>query len=146
MTDVPESLTLSGFNSRLGMTLTEVGADRVVATIEITEEHLQPAGIVHGGVHCAIIETLASAGGGRYFSGPGRSVVGVNNSTDFIRAVGAGSVLTAEATPTHRGRTQQLWQVAIVGSDNRLVSRGNVRLANLEPRENDHNVTESKRS
>ncbi|MGN5238622.1 PaaI family thioesterase [Rhodococcus sp. SJ-3] len=132
MTSTPGSLTLSGFNSHLGVTLTEVGPDRVTATIEITEEHLQPAGIVHGGVHCAIIETLASIGGGRYFSGPGRSVVGVNNSTDFIRAVGAGSVLTAEATPIHRGRTQQLWQVEIVGPDDRLVSRGTVRLANLE--------------
>lgn len=134
MTHVPESLTLSGFNSRLGMTLTEVGADHVVATIEIAEEHLQPAGIVHGGVHCAIIETLASVGAGHYFSGQGRSVVGVNNSTDFVRAVGAGSVLRAEATPIHRGRTQQLWQVEIAGSDGRLVARGNVRLANLEPR------------
>ncbi|MEE2031309.1 PaaI family thioesterase [Rhodococcus chondri] len=134
MTDVPQPSTLSGFNARLGMTLTEVTADRAVATIEIAEGHLQPAGIVHGGVHCAIIETLASIGAGHYFSGPGRSVVGVNNSTDFIRAVGAGSVLRAEATPFHRGRTQQLWQVEIVGSDGRLVARGNVRLANLEPR------------
>jgi uncharacterized protein (TIGR00369 family) len=100
-------------------------------------------------VHCAIIETLASVVGGRCFSGLGRSVVGVNNSTDFIRAVGAGSVLTAmltvEATPVHSGRTQQLWQVGIVGPDNRLVSRGTVRLANLETRE-DHPGKKSRNS
>ncbi|MCK8669823.1 PaaI family thioesterase [Rhodococcus sp. HM1] len=146
MTNVLDPRTLSGFNSRLGMTLTEVTADRAVATIVIAEEHLQPAGIVHGGVHCAIVETLASIAAGEYFSGPGRSVVGANNSTDFIRAVGVGSVLTAEATPIHRGRTQQLWQVRIVGSDGRLVARGNVRLANLESREDDRSVTEPRKS
>ncbi|MEE2057253.1 PaaI family thioesterase [Rhodococcus artemisiae] len=145
MTSTPDSLTVTGFNAHLGMTLADVGPDLVTATIEIDGEHLQPAGIVHGGVYCAIIETLASVGGGQYFSGPGRSVVGVNNSTDFIRAVGAGSVLTAEATPIHRGRTQQLWQVEIVGPDNRLVSRGTVRLANLESRE-DHPSKESRNS
>lgn len=144
MTDVQDSRPLSGFNARLGMTLVETGPDCVVATIEITEDHLQPAGIVHGGVHCAIIETLASVGAGRYFSGPGRSVVGVNNSTDFIRAVGAGSVLTATATPIHQGRTQQLWQVEIAGADGRLVSRGNVRLANLEPREEQRAATDAR--
>jgi acyl-coenzyme A thioesterase PaaI-like protein len=68
-----------------------------------------------------------------------------SSSTAFIRAVGAGNVLTAEATPIHRGRTQQLWQVEIVGPDDRLVSRGAVRLANLETR-GDHPGNESRSS
>jgi uncharacterized protein (TIGR00369 family) len=39
--------------------------------------------------------------------------------------------LTATATPIHRGRSQQLWQVAITDEQDRLVARGQVRLQNL---------------
>jgi acyl-coenzyme A thioesterase PaaI-like protein len=39
--------------------------------------------------------------------------------------------LTATATPIHRGRTQQLWQVVIVDETGRDIARGEVRLANL---------------
>ena len=39
-------------------------------------------------------------------------VVGVANQTDFYRGVTDGE-LTATATPVHRGRTQQVWQVVI---------------------------------
>ncbi len=58
-------------------------------------------------------------------------MVGVNNNTDFLRAVGSG-MLYGTAIPIHRGRRQQLWQVTIVDSDERLVARGQVRLQNLE--------------
>ena len=58
------------------------------------------------------------------------NVVGVNNNTDFLRATREGT-LTAEATPIHRGRTQQLWEVRITDENDRLVSKGQVRLANI---------------
>ena len=61
------------------------------------------------------------------------SVVGVNNNTDFLRAISSGTVY-GTATPVHRGRRQQLWIVTIADSDDRLVARGQVRLQNLEAR------------
>ncbi len=39
--------------------------------------------------------------------------------------------LTARATPVHRGRLQQLWQVGITDEQQRLVARGQVRLQNV---------------
>ncbi len=59
------------------------------------------------------------------------AVVGVNNNTDFLRAIGSGTVYGA-ATPVHRGRRQQLWLVTITDSDDRVVARGQVRLQNLD--------------
>jgi acyl-coenzyme A thioesterase PaaI-like protein len=57
--------------------------------------------------------------------------VGVSNQTDFIRATTDG-VLIGSATPIHRGRTQQLWQVAVTNeSTGKLVARGQVRLQNV---------------
>jgi 1,4-dihydroxy-2-naphthoyl-CoA hydrolase len=59
-------------------------------------------------------------------------VVGVNNNTDFFRAVAEGD-LESRATPLHRGRSQQLWVVETRDAEDRLVARGQVRLQNLYP-------------
>ena len=120
-----------GFNRALGLEIREASADRVFAIVRITPDHHQPAGLVHGGLYCAIVETLGSIGGGHAWSGPGRSVVGVNNNTDFLRGISEGS-LHAEALPVHRGRSQQLWEVTLHDEQGRLIARGAVRLANLE--------------
>ncbi|WP_278264420.1 PaaI family thioesterase [Nocardia sp. AG03] len=117
------------FTDLIGLRYTEVSADRVRGEWEVRPQLFQPAGIQNGGVYCTVIETLASVGGGVWFGDRG-SVVGVNNNTDFLRAVSKG-LLTGEATPIHRGRTQQLWQVVITDADGRTVARGQVRLQNL---------------
>ncbi len=113
----------------LGLELLEVSGDRVVATVELRPDHHQPYGIVHGGVHSSIVETVASIAGAEWFGDRGQ-VVGVSNSTDFLRAVRTGR-LTATGTPVHRGRMQQLWLVEIRDADERLVARGQVRLQNV---------------
>jgi uncharacterized protein (TIGR00369 family) len=79
-----------------------------------------------------MVESLASVAAYTWIAtNRGGSVVGVNNNTDFLRAISGGTVYGA-ATPVHRGRRQQLWTVTIADSDDRLVARGQVRLQNLE--------------
>jgi uncharacterized protein (TIGR00369 family) len=129
MTD-PELPFPSGpFVDHLGLRITEVAADRVVATWTAGERHHQPYGIVHGGVHASVVETLGSVGSATWFGDRGK-VVGVNNSTDFYRAVSEGE-LTSVATPIHQGRTQQVWVIETKDADGRLVSRGQLRVQNL---------------
>jgi uncharacterized protein (TIGR00369 family) len=96
---------------------------------EITPDLLQPYGIAHGGVHCSLVETAASYGGAMWFGERGQ-VVGVANHTNFLRAARAGR-LRVVATPIHRGRTQQLWQVDVTDETGRGIARGEVRLANI---------------
>ncbi|HLE95430.1 MAG TPA: PaaI family thioesterase [Acidimicrobiia bacterium] len=113
--------------------LTDVSSDHATGRIEITENHHQPYGVVHGGVYCTLIETLASTAAALWAMENGMvGVVGVNNQTDFIKATRDG-VLIGEATPIHRGRTQQLWQVTVTWeADGKLVARGQVRLQNIK--------------
>lgn len=120
---------LGGYNRWLGLELIETTGDRVVAAFDVRPDHLQPYGIVHGGVHCSVIETVASTGGAFWLAERGQ-VVGVSNQTDFLRAVRDGR-LTATALPVHRGRLQQLWAVEVRAADERLVARGQVRLQNI---------------
>jgi 1,4-dihydroxy-2-naphthoyl-CoA hydrolase len=121
---------VNDFIAYLGLELTEVGHDRVVAVWKATSQLHQPAGILHGGVHCSVVETLATLGGALWLGDRG-NVVGVNNNTDFFRAVRTGS-LTSVAQPLHRGRSQQLWLVETTeDASGRTASRGQVRLQNL---------------
>ncbi|MCZ7418009.1 PaaI family thioesterase [Verrucosispora sp. WMMA2121] len=120
-----------GFFALLGLELDEISGDRVTIRWRVRPELHQPYGILHGGVHCSVVETAASLGAGVWLGERGR-VVGVSNQTDFLRAVGEGE-LVAVGTPVHRGRSQQLWQVEITDADGRLVARGQVRLQNLYP-------------
>lgn len=120
---------IDGFNEVLGTEFVEVTADRVVLRCAVKPQLLQPYGIVHGGVYCGLVETAASVAAATWLGDRG-NVVGVANHTNFIRATREGE-LTVTATPVQRGRTQQLWQVEIVDDADRLVARGEVRLANL---------------
>jgi 1,4-dihydroxy-2-naphthoyl-CoA hydrolase len=135
-TPIPESFggDLTGpFVSYIGLEFTEISGDRVVATWPANPKLHQPYGIVHGGVHCAVVETLASVGAASWFGDRGQ-VVGVNNNTDFYKAVSEGNV-TSTATPLHRGKSQQVWVVESVSDDGTVVARGQVRLQNLMTRE-----------
>ena len=127
MTDA-ERLNPGDFVNWLGLELLEVSGDKVVAAWDVRPDHHQPYGIVHGGVHCSVIETVASVAAATWYERG--QVVGVANQTDFLRAVRDGR-LTATGTPIHRGRLQQLWLVEIRDENERIVARGQVRLQNL---------------
>jgi uncharacterized protein (TIGR00369 family) len=122
-----------GFDNKLGLNYLDVTPDGGKAVLEIHDKLLQPWGIVHGGVYCSIVEGLASVSAQVWLTANGEGhVVGVNNNTDFLRAISAGT-LTAVSTPIHRGRRQQLWSITITDDQDRLVARGQVRLQNLPP-------------
>lgn len=120
---------LGAFVEHIGLNLVELTASRVVATWTAAEKHHQPHGIVHGGVHCSVVETLGSIGAAIWLGDQGRCV-GVSNTTDFLRPV-AGGPMTSVAVPIQQGRSQQLWAVETRDESGRLMSRGQVRVHNI---------------
>lgn len=121
------------FDTEIGLQFTELSPDGARAQLEVKPKLLQPMGLVHGGVYCSMIESMASVAAFTWLAGHGGgNVVGVNNNTDFLRSIGSGMVY-GRAEPIHRGRRQQLWLVTITDDDDRVVARGQVRLQNLEP-------------
>ncbi|WP_293951755.1 PaaI family thioesterase [uncultured Corynebacterium sp.] len=112
-----------GLDRTLGLRYVDVGPDKVVSELRVTAKHLQPAGLVNGGVYCAIAESTASTAG--IIFGRGKPVVGVNNNTDFIAAVKDG-IIRAEATSIQRGGRTQVWQV-LCTHNGELVARTTLR-------------------
>lgn len=119
----------SGLTGLLGMRVASADADSCVVRWTAGPEHHQPFGITHGGIYCVAVETAASVAAGVWYGRRGH-VVGTSNHTEFLRPVREGE-LTATATPVQRGRSQQLWDVAVTDEQGRLVATGRVRLANL---------------
>ncbi len=127
-------LATSEFLRLLGLHFDEAGPTRMAGWFEVGPQHHQPFGILHGGVLCSVVETIASIGAWLAVRDSGRTTVGVANSTDFLRSTTAGR-LDVVGIAVHQGRTQQLWEVVISrAADGKEVARGRVRLQNLEPR------------
>ncbi len=90
-----------GWDSALGLEIVELTPTRVVGYIDIDERHHQGYGIVHGGVWTSVVESVGSHGAAvamHELTGE-MAVVGVANSTDFLRPHRTGRV-RATGTPT----------------------------------------------
>jgi 1,4-dihydroxy-2-naphthoyl-CoA hydrolase len=117
----------TGWVREMGITILTATSDEVTCEWDVTDKHHQGYGIVHGGVHCGVVETLASIGAAVVARPRGQRVVGLENSTSFIRAVRSGK-LHAVARPVTRGRLSQVWEAWVYDDRDRLVAEGRVRL------------------
>jgi 1,4-dihydroxy-2-naphthoyl-CoA hydrolase len=126
------SMHVGTWAGTMGLKVLRATRDEVVAELEVQSHHRQPHGIVHGGVYASVIESAASIGAALDAMTHGKTVVGLENHTSFIRAVREG-VLRATARPLTRGRRSQAWEVTIADAKGALVATGRVRLLVLEP-------------
>jgi 1,4-dihydroxy-2-naphthoyl-CoA hydrolase len=123
----------TAFMQAAGLVLDQIESSHVTGWIDLGAQHHQPWGIVHGGVYATAIESAASVGAVMAAQEHGLIAVGVNNTTNFVRSMSEGRV-TVDARPLQQGRTQQLWEVRVTDSADRLVAIGQVRLQNIAPR------------
>ena len=101
---------MGGLNEKMGISLVEVTAERIVATMPV-EGNTQPYGLLHGGASVVLAETLGSVGSAIH-ARPDRVAVGVDINATHHRAATDG-VVTGVATPVHLGRTSACWEVVI---------------------------------
>jgi 1,4-dihydroxy-2-naphthoyl-CoA hydrolase len=115
----------------LGWELLSLGAETAEARFTVDDRHRQPFGVVHGGVYCALAESVASlATAGAV--GLESVVLGLSNSTSFFRPVAEGTV-HADAERIHRGRTTWVWDVRFTDAAGRLCAASRVTVAVRSP-------------
>ena len=122
---------LGGWNTAMGLRFVTATADECVGELVVGPQHLQPYGIVHGGLHCGIIEAACSTGAAIVAMARGQSVVGLENATSFITAV-RGGTLRVTAKPVTRGRRTQVWEAVVTNEAGKTCATGRVRLLCLE--------------
>jgi uncharacterized protein (TIGR00369 family) len=112
----------------MGIRITSSSVDEVTGELDVDEIHKQSFGLVHGGVYCGFVESLASLGAYLVAKERGQqSVVGLENSTSFLHAVRSGTI-RGVARPIAKGKTTQVWEVTLKDDRDVVVSVGRVRL------------------
>lgn len=102
--------TAGSLMERMGITVTEVTAERIVATMPV-EGNTQPYGLLHGGASVVLAETLGSIGAALH-AGPGRVAVGLDINATHHRAARTGLV-TGVGTPISVGKTLVSYEVIV---------------------------------
>jgi len=122
---------LGGYDKAMGLRFVSVGDDHVAAEMPVAERHLQPYGLVHGGVYSAMVETLCSVGAALSAGKRGQSAVGLENTTSFLRATREGT-LHGRAVPLVQGRRSQVWETTITDDAGKVLATGRVRVLCLD--------------
>jgi 1,4-dihydroxy-2-naphthoyl-CoA hydrolase len=104
----------------IGIQVTDISEERVVATMPVHGPTKQPFGILHGGASVVLAETVASLGTYNLIDRESQLAVGLEVNANHIRSKDGGLV-TAVGTPLHRGRKIMVWDVRITDEDDKLV-------------------------
>lgn len=99
----------------------EVDKNKVVATMPVTTKVHQPDGVLHGGATVALAETVGSYASFLSVDKDKQMVRGIEISANHLRSIREGMVI-ATATPIHKGRTTQLWEIKIKDEQDNLIS------------------------
>lgn len=111
---------------RMGITILELSASRAVATMPV-EGNRQPAGILHGGAHLVLGETLGSFAA-NVWAGDGAYAVGIEINATHTRSVTHGMV-TGTCTAIHLGGTMTTHEIVVRDEEGNRLST--VRISNL---------------
>ncbi|TCP56018.1 uncharacterized protein (TIGR00369 family) [Tumebacillus sp. BK434] len=104
----------------LGIQLIELTPEKVIATMPVHPPTHQPFGYLHGGASVALAETVASVGTWNLIDQTTQACFGLEINANHIRAKRDG-IVTATATPLHKGRTTMVWDINITDEGDRLI-------------------------
>ena len=116
--------------SHLGIKVTFVGDDFLVANMPLTTRTSEGSGLLHGGASLALAETLGTIGANACIDPSKQKCSCMEINANHIAAVNAGQV-TAMARPVHQGAHSQVWRVEIRDEEDALVCESRLTLSVL---------------
>ena len=96
----------------LGIQVTEIGDDYIIAKMPVTEKSKQPYGILHGGASCVLAESLGSTAAALSMDGEKKYPVGIEINANHLSSPTEGFVY-AKAVPVHIGGSTSVWNIDI---------------------------------
>jgi 1,4-dihydroxy-2-naphthoyl-CoA hydrolase len=113
----------------LGIEFQLISRNEMRATMPVSENTIQPFGILHGGASVALAETLASVGAYMNIDDEAKMAVGLEINANHIKPVRLGGSVVGIAKPLHRGAQTQVWETRIETDSGKLVSISRCTLA-----------------
>lgn len=117
---------LGALAEKMGIELLELSAERAVATMPVSG-NTQPLGVLHGGAHVVLGESLGSFAA-NVWAHPEKVAVGIEVNASHSRAVTEG-VVTAVCTAISLGKTLATHEILISDDQGRRLST--VRITNF---------------
>jgi 1,4-dihydroxy-2-naphthoyl-CoA hydrolase len=109
------------FPGLIGLRFVEATPERVRAELTVRDELCTVPGILHGGVIMSLADTLGAAG--TVLNMPqGASTTTIESKTNFFAPARAGTTITGECTPLHRGRRTMVWHTRVTGPEGELLA------------------------
>ena len=125
-TTVDPDIPAGALGKKMGIEIVELSPERSVARMPV-EGNTQPYGILHGGAHLVLAESLGSMSA-HVHAGPGRYAVGIEINASHSRSVSSGWV-TGTCTALSLGRTLTVHEIVITDDEGNRLST--VRMTNL---------------
>ena len=100
------------FPDLMGVKLTVVEPDRIVAEMPVRADLCTGGGILHGGAYMAFADTLGAVGTVVNLP-PGKRTTTTDSSTKFLAGAKVGTVVIGESIALHKGRTTMVWQTTV---------------------------------
>lgn len=135
----PEDIQLSQVNAassgtlleHLGIELTEIGDDFLVAKMPVDHRTKQPMGLLHGGASVALAESLGSFGAFLTLDHDKQHAVGLEINANHVKSASEGYVY-AKASPIHMGKSTHIWGIEIKNEKGQLVAISRITMAILD--------------
>ncbi|HEY6636958.1 MAG TPA: PaaI family thioesterase [Solirubrobacterales bacterium] len=118
----------AGFAEEIGVEWIDLDPEGARARIVVERRHLQPNGVVHGGVYASLAESLASAATYQAVKENGEIAFGMANNTSFLRVISEGHV-NATARARQQGRTTWVWDVELTDDEGRVCALSRMTVA-----------------
>jgi 1,4-dihydroxy-2-naphthoyl-CoA hydrolase len=115
----PNAAIQPPFVNLLGITITHLSVDKVIAELPVRDELANRNGTLHGGVVMALADNLGGTATVANLPEGGRTAT-IESKTNFFAVIPIGDTAHAECTPLHRGRTTMVWQTRITRNDGKL--------------------------
>lgn len=117
-----DSVRHAPYPQLIGMTLAEIGYDSCRIELELRQDHLQPFGIVHGGVLATLIDT-ATFWAGFLRLPEDAGMVNVDLKLNYLKAASRGR-LRAEGRCLRAGRVISYTEASVLDEAGELVAHG----------------------
>ncbi len=107
------------FAELMGMKITHLSRDKVLAELFVSDVLENRMGVLHGGAVMALADNLGGTATMANLPQGARTAT-IESKTNFFAPIPIGDTAHAECTPLHRGRSTMVWQTRITRNDGRL--------------------------
>jgi 1,4-dihydroxy-2-naphthoyl-CoA hydrolase len=109
------------FPDLLGIRFVEATPDLIRAELTVRDDLCTVPGILHGGAIMAFADTLGAVA--TVLNLPaGAGTTTIESKTNFMAPGRAGTTVTAETTPLHKGKRTLVWQTRVMNAEGKLAA------------------------